>query len=249
LQTKRQTAGGIRIRGRWLSTETRRQDQGVGVGPSFDGSQGVDSEDIINIPQIGFGTFQLFPDQNVYGMTDPTLPSFNNTVNQGISWIQSHAAMGALFNKPISLNGFGLVTQSNAPAFVPFNSTIPLDPQDNTTTPIVVPGQIAPFVTDSQRDDAYTQWLQTGLQAGLQGMLQYQWSQGNLTGIAGTAISPTVTGPGVSPVVTGVGISPNDGYSIQGVGQQQVVSTISQAAQAFAPDTPASPGAGAATPT
>lgn len=32
-----------------------------------------------------------------------------------------------------------------------------------------------PFgVTDQQRNDAYTQWLQAGLSNGLQGMLQYQ---------------------------------------------------------------------------
>lgn len=230
----KRTAGGVRIRGRWVSTETKRQFD-VGVGSSFDGSQGVDSEDIINIPQIGFGTFQLFPDQNVYGVTDPTLPRFNNTVNQGISWIEAHAAMGALFNKPVTLNGFGLVTQDNAPNFVPFNQSTPVFVPDptNVTTPI----QLQPFVTDDQRDDAYAQWLQAGLQAGLQGMLQYQWSQGNLTAVAGSAVAPTVTGVGVSPVVSGVGVSPNDGYAIQGVGQSQVVNTISQAAQAFSPDT------------
>ena len=70
-------------------TETRRQfDQSV--GPSFDGSSGVDTEDIINIPEIGYGTFQLFPDQNNYGPPDPNLPAFNNTVQVGLSWIQNH---------------------------------------------------------------------------------------------------------------------------------------------------------------
>lgn len=67
-----------------------------GTGSAFDGSQGVDSEDILNAPNIGFGTFQLFPDQNSYGVNDPTLPAFNNTVNQGLAWIRQHAAIGAL---------------------------------------------------------------------------------------------------------------------------------------------------------
>ncbi|KAF8163296.1 glycoside hydrolase family 5 protein [Crassisporium funariophilum] len=227
---------GVRVRGRWVATQTRRQDD-QGVGPGFDGSQGIDSEDILNIPQIGFGTFQLFPDQNQYGIDDPSLPAFNNTVLQGIEWIQAHAAMGKLFGKPVTLNGFGLVTQANAPFFVPFNKTqAPFGPDATNTT--TTPTQQPFGVTDAQRDDAYTQWLKAGLAAGVQGMLQYQWSQGNLTTGVGTAIAPTVTGTDVTPIVTGTGLSPNDGYSIQGQGQQVVVDTIQQAAQQFAPDDP-----------
>lgn len=70
----------------------------------------------------------------------------------------------------MTLNGFGLVTQSNAPFFVPFNTSVaPFGPDSPTAA------TQQPFgVTDQQRDDAYSQWLQAGLQAGLQGMLQYQ---------------------------------------------------------------------------
>lgn len=87
----------------YLDLETKRQTEGPtdpdeeGVGSAFDGSSGVDSEDILNIPQIGFGTFQLFPDQNVYGPSDPTLPAFNNTVNIGLDWIRRHADSGILY--------------------------------------------------------------------------------------------------------------------------------------------------------
>jgi mannan endo-1,4-beta-mannosidase len=73
-----------------LLSETRRQED-LGIGSAFDGSHGVDSEDIISIPQIGFGSFQLFPDQNGYGPTDPTLPAFNQTLQAGLDWIQRHA--------------------------------------------------------------------------------------------------------------------------------------------------------------
>ncbi|KDR81606.1 hypothetical protein GALMADRAFT_239658 [Galerina marginata CBS 339.88] len=228
-------AGAIRIRGRWISTETRRQETSdVGVGSAFDGSQGVDSEDIINIPQIGFGSFQLFPDQNSYGVDDPNLSAFNNTVNQGLDWITRHASIGQLFGKPVTLTGFGLVTQTNSPFFVPFNtSQAPFGPDSGSSQ------TQQPFgVTDQQRDDAYSQWLTAGLNSGLQGMLQYQWSQGNLTTAVGTAISPTVTGTGVSPDVTGTGVSPNDGYAINGQGLDSVVSTIQQASQQFGLDTP-----------
>ena len=47
---------GVRIRGRWIAA--RQTDTGISssVGRSFDGSQGVDSQDILNIPTIGFGS-------------------------------------------------------------------------------------------------------------------------------------------------------------------------------------------------
>ncbi|KDR77603.1 hypothetical protein GALMADRAFT_224892 [Galerina marginata CBS 339.88] len=231
-------AGAIRIRGRWFSSATRRQAESpddVGVGPAFDGSQGVDSEDILNIPEIGFGSFQLFPDQNTYGVDDPDLPAFNNTLNQGLDWIAKHAASGELFGKPVTLNGFGLVTQLNAPFFVPFNESVPRFVPDSGS------GTTQPFgVTDDQRDDAYAQWLNAGLTSGLQGMFQYQerWSHANLTTAVGTAIDPTVSGTGVSPIVNGTGLSPNDGYAISGQGLDPVESTIQQASQQFGLDNP-----------
>jgi mannan endo-1,4-beta-mannosidase len=67
-----------------------------GVGSAFDGSQGVDSEDILNIPEIDFGSFQLFPDQNSYSTIaspfSPPSANFNETVKQGIAWIEAQAA-------------------------------------------------------------------------------------------------------------------------------------------------------------
>ena len=78
----------------FLTATKRQEDQST--GPAFDGSQGIDSEDILNIPQIGYGTFQLFPDQNNYGPNNPNLPPFNNTVNTGLSWIQMHAQAGQM---------------------------------------------------------------------------------------------------------------------------------------------------------
>jgi len=57
-----------------------------------------------------------------------------------------------------------------------------------------------------------------GLEAGLEGMTQYQWSQDGLTVEAGTFTDPTVTGTELDPTVVGTGLSPNDGYAIQGSG-------------------------------
>jgi hypothetical protein len=79
----------------FYDSETR--DAEPGLGPAFDGSHGVDSEDIINIPQIGFGTFQLFPDQQQYGPDDPSLPAFNNTIQQGVDWITRHASLATSY--------------------------------------------------------------------------------------------------------------------------------------------------------
>ncbi|ESK96962.1 glycoside hydrolase family 5 protein [Moniliophthora roreri MCA 2997] len=219
-----QQGTGVRVRGRWVSTPTRRQAD-VGVGSAFDGAHGVDSEDILSIPEIGFGSFQLFPDQNSYGPADPSLPAFNNTVQSGNDWIRRHVEAAAILQKPVSLTGFGLVTRANAPFFVPFNSSVaPFAGQTNNT--------VQPFgVTNAQRDDAYSQWLDTGISSGLDGIMQYQWGQGNLTAQPGTTISPDLTGTTSSPNTNTAGQSPNDGYSINGVGQEDVQNTLKTASQ------------------
>jgi mannan endo-1,4-beta-mannosidase len=89
-------ADGIRVRGGWVSTTTRRQDNSL--GSAFDGSQGVDSEDILGIPQIGFSSFQLFPDQNNYAPDDPNLLPFNNTVQAGLEWIKKQVHTAQLYD-------------------------------------------------------------------------------------------------------------------------------------------------------
>ncbi|KAG6820366.1 hypothetical protein H0H93_001558 [Arthromyces matolae] len=189
--------------------ETKRQSDLNSLASAFDGSQGVDSEDIINIPEIGFGSFQFFPDQFDYSQNspDPSLPAFNQTLQTGLDWIKLHADLANLFNKPVSLTGFGLVTQSNAPFFVPFNSTV------------------APFGSDS-----------AGVLGGLQGILQYQWSQSNLTAQAGTPVSPTNNESSQSNTPDTTGQSPNDGYGILGEGQSEALQSISVAAQGLGSD-------------
>ncbi|KAJ7449803.1 glycoside hydrolase family 5 protein [Mycena latifolia] len=226
---------GVRVRGKWVATTTRRQ-EAVGMGSAFDGSSGVDSEDILNIPEVDFGSFQLFPDQNQYAPDDPNLPAFNNTLQAGLDWIKRHGESSQTFGKPITLTGFGLVTQDNAPFFVPFNSTVAPFANDQIGNFTSSPGQLPFGVTDQQRDDAYSQWLQQGILSGLAGMIQYQWGQGNLTAMNGTAIAPTITENGIVPVQDENGVSPSDGYSTVGVGQESVQATLQGAAQQFVPD-------------
>lgn len=75
------------IKGYWgVSAPVRRHNRGR--GSAFDGSEGVDSEDILGIPQIDFATFQFFPDQIQYEPDNPSLPRFNNTVRAGLEWIK-----------------------------------------------------------------------------------------------------------------------------------------------------------------
>ncbi|KAG9318477.1 glycoside hydrolase family 5 protein [Chiua virens] len=214
---------GIRIRGRWVSTPTRRQDS-QGVGSNYDGSHGVDSQDIMNIPEIGFGGFTFFPDQDSFGPTDSYLDSYTNILNSGVDWIIKQAQSANAVGKPSALTGFGLVTQSNAPDFVPFNMTSA--PYANSTY----------GVTNTQQTDAYSTWYTTGITSGLGGIVVYQWGQTNLTAETGTTISPNVTGISQNPITTGTssnnlttGMSPNDGYSNVGNdGVQQVTQTAVQ---------------------
>jgi mannan endo-1,4-beta-mannosidase len=230
--------GGTVIRGRWVSTPTRRQEQ-PGLDSSLNGAHGVDSEDILGIPEVDIGSLQLFPDQASYGVPDPNLSPFNNTVQIGLNWIRTHADIAATFAKPTIMTGFGLVTQQNAPAFVPFNTTIAPFGPDNTA-----PVQQPFGVTDAERDDAYVQWLQAGLNGGLQGMIQYQWSQGGLVGAPGTPVadassvqSSPATTPGTSQTSVNVQVngSPNDGYGINGIGFDPLVQSINSISQQFGP--------------
>lgn len=73
---------------------TRRQETQT-VGSAYDGTYGVDSQDIMNIPDIGFGSFTLFPDQQSYGPSNPLLDSYTNTVDSGTNWILVQAQSAA----------------------------------------------------------------------------------------------------------------------------------------------------------
>lgn len=210
---------GIRVRGRWAATATRRQ-QSQEVGTAYDGSYGVDSQDILNIPDISFGTFQLFPDQDTYAASDPSLSSYQNMVNSGVDWITNQAQSAAAVGKPLIMTAFGLVTQSNAADFVPFNmTTAPY--ATNTSSDVTIQKRDTTYgVTNQEQTDAYSTWLSTSVSLNLAGMIQYQWGQESLTAETGTTISPGVTGITPSSDSTGTsqsndttGVSPNDGYS------------------------------------
>jgi len=217
---------GIKIRGRWsASSEAKR---GGGLGSAFDGSTGVDSQDILAIPQMDFGSFQLFPDQNSYSPVaapfTPPSADVNGTVAQGVAWILAQVDNAQSVGKPVILGSFGIVTTGNLGFFVPFNATEPVVTSSSTYKKRQSPGTVGQGVSNTQQTNAYSTWLQTGVQSGVSGMAQYQWSEQNLTPAPGTLVqSPNGAGT--------LGTSPNDGYGILGSGSSGVQQTLQTASQ------------------
>ncbi|EAU88551.2 beta-mannase [Coprinopsis cinerea okayama7 len=200
---RNKTKGGVKIRGRWTSS------------------------DILNIPEISFSSFQLFPDQNEYGQPDPDLSDFENTMQRGVEWIQYHAESALAFGKPATLNGFGLVTQEHVPNYVPFNSS---------EAPYASDKEQPYGVTNEQRDEAFSTWLNVGFRSGLSSMIHYQWGQTGLTVQPGTTVSQSVPGTGLVENDGITGVSPNDGYSSNGVGRDSVIEVLQESVQEYASD-------------
>jgi len=215
------------IRGRWSApAETKRQNNGG--AEALNGVLGVDSQDILNAPHIDFGTFQLFPDQNNYGTTggenqEPSV-DFNTMLTQTNAFIASQAQSALAVGKPVIVTGFGLVTQDNLPAFVPFNSVSPVQSNQQQNQG----GQVATLnagVSQGQITTAYTTWLKTAFTNGVSGMSQYQWSEQHLVPGTGTLVEASPGGA--------LGQSPNDGYGISGADTSGVGTILTQAAQNF----------------
>jgi mannan endo-1,4-beta-mannosidase len=220
---------GVKIRGRWTASSQVKRGGG-GVGSSFDGSQGVDSQDILNIPDIDFATFQLFPDQNTYSPTSskivPPSADFNGTVAQGVAWIEAQADSAKAVGKPFVCSGFGLVSQGNIGVFIPFNGTTPVGKSSSKYKKRQDPGTVGTGVSDSQVVSAYQSFFQAGFNSGASGMSQYQDSEQNLTPAPGTVVQGT-NSQGT------VGSSPNDGYGSLGANQGDLQQTIQGASQNF----------------
>ncbi|KAG1813480.1 glycoside hydrolase family 5 protein [Suillus variegatus] len=228
---------GVRIRGRWVSTATREVSSSI--GPTTDGSTGVDSQDILNIPNIGFGSFQVFPDQNSYAPDDPNLSPVQNKIQSSLTWIQQSAQSAAAVGKPVVLNGFGLVTQSNLNDFVPFNLTYA--PYASDTAVVTARSGFAgskrqssssDYADDSDQESGYSSFLQMGNSAGLAGVMQYQWGSTGVTQTSSTIQLDeldTTNSPASGATLVA---SPNDGYSI--ANNPAIQQILQQGAQAMA---------------
>ncbi|OJA10277.1 hypothetical protein AZE42_08686 [Rhizopogon vesiculosus] len=216
---------GVRIRGRWVSTITRRQE--ISTSSTTDGSAGVDSQDILNIPNIGFGSFQVFPDQDSYGPDDPNLDPVDNKINSSLLWIQQSAQSAAAVGKPVVLTGFGLVTQENLQSFVPFNMTYAPYASSTVTTDVV--NTTTSFANSTQQETGYSSFLEMANSAGLAGIMQYQWGSTGITQSSSTIQLDSNTSPS-----TDTGDTPNDGYSI--ANNTAIQQILKQGAQAMAAD-------------
>lgn len=230
LSEPRDTRGGVAIRGRWVSAAAKRQASSES-GSALDGSQGVDSEDISSIPQIGFSTFQVFTDQNTYAPPNPNLNNSENTLDSGTGWIATQGQSAQSLQKPTTLTGFGVVTTNNANNFVPFNSS-----ETVSSASAISKRQTAGIgVTDPEQATIYSQWVTQAIQSGVSGILQYQWGQNNLPlGGGGGVVTSTQNNQGTSSGNgDSAGVSPNDGYSaLQGTTEGNNLNAVFAAAAA-----------------
>ncbi|KAI0267208.1 glycoside hydrolase superfamily [Russula aff. rugulosa BPL654] len=208
-RVKTRASDGVTIRGLWSASESKRWtgDDGLSV---FNGAFGVDSQDILNIPEIDFGTFQVFPDSVNYGSkgtatnVQPPSSQFSKTLNDTVDWIGAQVQSARTVGKPVVLSAFGIVTQDNLPFFVPVNETSPIVKTPPTQGPKTPEFWII-RCDASQFNNAYSTWAGAG---GVGGANQYQWTSTGLTPGAGVVPNPN---PGGTP-----NISPNDGLGISG---------------------------------
>lgn len=138
-------------------------------GSAFDGSYGVDTEDILAIPSIDFGSFQLFPDQTQYFPQTSDSPA-TEYIGDGGKWVAVHSNTATLLCKPEALTAAAIVTKEHWNSFIPF---------DKTTHPHE--GKPCRGVEDFQQDYAFTAWASTAINGNVNGVLEYLWSQKGLT--------------------------------------------------------------------
>lgn len=219
---------GMTTRGLWTAPSEAKRQTGDDAS-AYNGAFGVDIQDILNAPNIDFGTFQMFPDQFNYGITgtvtDVQAPSsnFNNTLNDTVGWIRAQIDSVHTTGKPVVLSAFGLVTQDNLLHFVPVDDTSPVvnPPQKRRDQKRQDLGSSG--VSQEQINNAYSTWS-AALQGGLGGLVQYQWSSQDLLPANGTLVqSSTALGT--------LGSSPDDGYGILGSDEAQVPQILNNATQ------------------
>ncbi|KAG9044415.1 hypothetical protein FS837_008193 [Tulasnella sp. UAMH 9824] len=216
------------IRGGWAAPATSFKRQHFSsIGPGYDGSYQVDTEDIANIPTIDCQTFQFFPDQNTYN-ADGTVtagpppdgaggPNFEHTLEAGNEWIDFHRETCETFNIPCHLTGFGLVDEENADHFVPFPST---EVEDTETEGALKKVKRAQRVSsNSQQTRAYGSWSDRAVSSGINGITHYQRGQSNFSrDWSKRSIAERQN----------QGSSPNDGYRIVREGTKSIFRNTGQ---------------------
>jgi len=138
-------------------------------GSAFDGSYGVDTEDILAIPSIDFGSFQLFPDQTKYFPKTSDSPA-TEYIGDGGKWVAVHSNTATLLGKPEALTAAAIVTKEHWNMFIPFDKTS-----------VMPAGSPCGGVEDFQQDYAFTAWASSAINGNVGGVLEYLWLQKGLT--------------------------------------------------------------------
>jgi hypothetical protein len=89
--------------------------------------------------------------------------------------------------------------------------------QNPNPTQVPPPNPVS-SVTDQQQADVYAAWLNSANTAGVNGVVQYQWSQAGLNEAAGGGVvtsAPLQNVTTSAPVNTGGTVTPDDGYGAQ----------------------------------
>jgi mannan endo-1,4-beta-mannosidase len=87
----------VRDMSRWIKQNDPNHLLGVG-DEGFFGKHGVDCEAFLNVPDIDFGTFHLYP--QAWKQRDP--------LSFGLRWIEQHLAAGRSAGKPMLLEEYGM---------------------------------------------------------------------------------------------------------------------------------------------
>jgi len=152
------------------------------VGPAFDGSYGVDTEDIISVPSIDFGSFQLFPDQVQYFSGASTVDFAITAALQGGGWVKRHSDTATTSGKPEALIAFGIVTKDHWPFFVPFNSSKRTEDEDCRGVDVF------------QQNYLFVAWASVAVQGNVGGALEYLWLERGLDDVPHVASKRQLTG-------------------------------------------------------
>jgi len=173
------------------------------LGPLFDGSFGIDTEDLINIPCVDFSTLQYFPDQNAVGLvggidlTDP-----HCIAQSGVEFVTLQSRAGIIFNKPVAVTGFGVLTIASQETFSPFN------PNDNAA-------DFSFCTTEEEQVEIMNAVFDAAVNTGVN-IAQYQWGESGLNSNASGPVRRQSTN-----TETSISSSPNDGYAAYSGGGAQ----------------------------
>jgi len=201
----------LRVRGGWTAPPTSanifaRHDGGL--GPAYDGSFGVDSEDICNDPNIDFCNFQIFPDQDYYGVSGGSVPLgfTSDSVSQSINFILDQATSAKSSGKPLLNGGIGIASDAVSSTLNNFDSSH-IGPK---------PGQT--LATVSEELEARSAITDASITAGVNGVLSYQHAAIGETPVNGSIIdnsfpAEAIPGSHLKRALAGYGRTPNDGYA------------------------------------